>query len=47
MDVEWLIKIYELGGDTSVLSADKLTAVIDAIQLAKLKTALKEIEEQH
>lgn len=36
-DVEWLVKIYELGGDTSVLSADELTAVIDAIQSAKLK----------
>lgn len=46
-DVEWLVKIYELGGDTSMLSADELTAVIDAIQLAKLKTALKEIAEQH
>lgn len=46
-DVEWLVKIYELGGDTSMLSADELTVVIDAIQSAKLKTALKEIAEQH
>lgn len=46
-DIEWLVKIYELGGHTSMLSADELTAVIDTIELAKLNTALKETAEQH
>lgn len=45
-DVDWLLKIYEKGGNTLVVSGDELIQVLDAVEIPKLRSTLQKIIEE-